>query len=54
MTSHLPTATTEQVLHRIYSEYLEMPGMRLTRPQAQRLWGLEEQSCSTRPDAGST
>ena len=26
-------------------EYLEMPGLRLTRQQAQRLWGLDEQTC---------
>ncbi len=35
----------EQVLCRICSEYLEMPGLRLTQKQAQRLWGLDEQTC---------
>ena len=35
----------EPQLHRIRGEYLEMPGLRLTRPQAQRLWGLDEQTC---------
>jgi len=30
---------------RIYGEYLEMPGLRLTCAQAQRLWGLEADSC---------
>jgi hypothetical protein len=35
----------ESQLRRIRGEYLEMPGLRLTRPQAQRLWGLDEQTC---------
>jgi hypothetical protein len=26
-------------------EYLEMPGLRLTRPQAQRLWALDTATC---------
>lgn len=33
------------LLQRVYSEFLEMPGLRLTCKQAQRLWGLDEQSC---------
>jgi hypothetical protein len=37
---------SEQILHRICGEYLEMPGLQLTRPQAQRLWGLDEQTCA--------
>ena len=36
----------EQLLRRICGEYLEMPGLQLTRPQAQRLWGLDEQTCA--------
>lgn len=32
---------------RIYGEYLEMPGLRLTCAQAQRLWGLDQQTCLT-------
>ena len=36
----------EQIVRRIRGEYLEMPGLRLTRPQAQRLWGLDEQTCA--------
>ena len=46
MTSHPPAGITEQMLHRIYSEYLEMPGLGLTRQQAQRLWGLDAQTCA--------
>ena len=37
----------EPQLRRIRGEYLEMPGLRLTRQQAQRLWGLDEQTCMT-------
>jgi hypothetical protein len=32
----------EELIGRIRGEYLEMPGLRLTRPQARRLWGLDE------------
>jgi hypothetical protein len=34
-----------QMLHRVCCEFLEMPGLQLTRRQAQRLWGLEEGVC---------
>jgi hypothetical protein len=37
----------EEVLQRIQGEYLEMPGLRLTAAQAQRLWGLEREMCSS-------
>jgi hypothetical protein len=36
---------SEQMLSRICGEYLEMPGLRLTCAQAERLWGLESQVC---------
>ena len=29
----------------VRSEYLEMPGLSLTKPQAQRLWGLDAETC---------
>jgi hypothetical protein len=35
----------EDVLLRIQREYLEMPGLRLTTVQVQRLWGLERKVC---------
>ena len=35
----------DDVLQRIQGEYLEMPGLRLTPAQAQRLWGLERDVC---------
>ena len=33
-------------IERIRSEFLEMPGLRLTEAQARRLWGLDAASCS--------
>jgi hypothetical protein len=33
------------VLTRIRGEYLEMPGLRLTERQAERLWNLDEATC---------
>lgn len=42
----LPDRLTEHVLRRICGEFLEMPGLRLTRRQAQRLWGLDEETCA--------
>jgi hypothetical protein len=29
----------------IRGEYVEIPGLRLTKPQAQRLWGLDPRTC---------
>lgn len=40
------TTSYDHVLRRIRGEYLEMPGLRLTRAQAQRLWGLDEHTCT--------
>ena len=37
---------TDDVLRRVQGEFLEMPGLRLTEPQARRLWGLDSQSCA--------
>lgn len=36
---------SEQLLRRICNEFIEMPGLRLTREQAQRLWGLDAPTC---------
>ena len=33
------------LLGRIRAEYSEMPGLNLTPAQAQRLWGLDRESC---------
>ena len=35
----------DDALRRVKSEYFEMPGLRLTPAQAQRLWGLDRESC---------
>ena len=37
----------DDVLRRVQGEYLEMPGLRLTTAQAQRLWGLDRSACDT-------
>src|SRR6266496_3327609 len=36
---------TDEVIRRVQGEFLEMPGLRLTEPQARRLWGLDAASC---------
>ncbi len=38
--------TTNDVLRRVQGEFLEMPGLRLTEPQARRLWDLDATSCA--------
>jgi hypothetical protein len=35
----------DALLQRVYGEFREMPGLRLTCRQAQRLWGLDEPAC---------
>ena len=40
-----------ELVGRIRSEFLEMPGLRLTVVQASRLWGLDEESCRRVIDA---
>jgi hypothetical protein len=40
-----PFQSNEEILRRVQGEYLEMPGLRLTEPQARRLWGLDAASC---------
>ena len=37
----------EEVIRRVQGEYIEMPGLRLTSAQAQRLWGLDRSACDT-------
>jgi hypothetical protein len=37
--------SSDDVLRRVRGEYIEMPGLRLTLAQAQRLWGLDRASC---------
>jgi hypothetical protein len=39
------------LLSRIRGEFLEMPGLRLTREQARRLWALDDTTCRWLLDA---
>ena len=41
----MPMDQPLDVLGRVKGEYLEMPGLRLTIAQAQRLWGLDRSVC---------
>ena len=38
-------AAQEETLRRVRAEFLEMPGLKLTVPQAQRLWGVDRPTC---------
>src|SRR3977135_4169786 len=40
-----PLQALDDVLRRVQGEYIEMPGLRLTTAQAQRLWGLDRAAC---------
>ncbi|MGE5246606.1 MAG: hypothetical protein ACM3SQ_20450 [Betaproteobacteria bacterium] len=42
-TAHPPIVV--EWLNRIRAEYLEIPGLRLTKPQVQRFWGLDAPTC---------
>jgi len=46
MKENLVIVSRDQILRRICGEFLEMPGLRLTLPQAQRLWGLDADTCA--------
>jgi hypothetical protein len=35
----------DALVQRVMAEFLEMPGLRLTCQQAQRLWGLDQSAC---------
>ena len=44
----MPTKSSkvpEDVVSRVRGEFLEMPGLRLTRQQALKLWRLDESLC---------
>ncbi len=42
----MSTSPNQEVLERLRAEYLEMPGLRLTVEQVQRLCGIERAICS--------
>jgi len=35
------------LISRVRNEFLEMPGLQLTVPQAARFWGLEHSTCQS-------
>ena len=45
--SAVPRTGMDQMLRRIQGEFLEMPGLRLTCRQAQRLWNLDQLVCES-------
>ncbi len=45
------TFLDQRVLERLRAEYLEMPGMKLTFEQVQRLCGIEQTTCKLVLDA---
>ena len=47
MPEHSRSTSDEHLLRRARGEFLEMPGLRLTCEQAQRLWGLDDRTCSS-------
>ena len=38
-------ATPPETIQRVRAEFLEMPGLKLTVQQAQRLWGIDRLTC---------
>ena len=36
---------SEAILRHVRAEFLEMPGLKLTLAQAQRLWGIDRATC---------
>jgi hypothetical protein len=44
---HIPM----DAIRRVKGEFIEMPGLRLTTKQAQRLWGLDPEACDALLDA---
>lgn len=41
----MPQPERDQIMRRIKGEFTEMPGLQLTGSQAQRLWGLDHDTC---------
>jgi hypothetical protein len=48
---HDSATRSHALIHRVRSEFLEMPGLQLTPKQAQRLWGCDETTCQHVLDA---
>ena len=46
-TEQCTTAAIGELLLRVEGEYREMPGLSLSAPQAERLWGLDASTCAS-------
>jgi hypothetical protein len=46
LTEQLVIVSRDEMLRRIQCDYLEMPDLRLSRAQAQRVWQLDERTCT--------
>jgi hypothetical protein len=44
-------ADVKSLMIRVRNEFTEMPGLRLSMPQAMRLWGLDRDACERVVDA---
>jgi hypothetical protein len=47
MVDDVRSFSIDGLLRRVESEFIELPGMKLTLEQAQRLWSLDEETCRT-------
>ena len=45
--SGVRSETVRELARRIEAEYVEMPGLSVTLPQAQRLWAADRHTCQT-------
>jgi hypothetical protein len=46
MPNRQPANLQSALVRRVREEFMEMPGLRLTHAQAQRLWGLDSGTCA--------
>jgi len=51
MNTTLVDLADSALARRVRAEFMEMPGLRLNLPQAQRLWGLDAPRCEAVLDA---
>jgi len=47
ISTNIGTTTTEDWARLVRAEYLEVPGLDLTREQVRRLWGLDQETCDS-------
>jgi len=46
MEVELNTGPIRHLIRRVHAEYSEMPGLSVTMPQAQRLFGIDSETCA--------